>query len=345
VADAPNHSHGMTGRKLRTAFALTAGILVIEVAGGLLSNSLALLSDAGHVLTDIVALGLAWYATAQAERPADARRTYGYHRTGILAALANAVTLILIVIGIAYEAWGRLAHPEPVAPLLMFAAALVGIAVNLYIGFGLRAEGGNNLNVRAAMLHVFGDVGASAGVILGGLVILVTGWQAADPLISLGIAVLIAKGAWDILRETTDILMEATPKQVNAAELVRDLLRVPGVHDVHDLHIWSLAGGMPVLSAHVQVADDRALSACDALLGALTTVLHEQYRIAHSTLQLEWANCETPALYCRLPIHEPANDTHHHVPGEPAAHDHAADTRDRSLRGGAGPGHHPEQGR
>src|SRR5579859_7079441 len=126
----------MTGRKLRTAFALTAGILVIEVAGGLLSNSLALLSDAGHVLTDIVALGLAWYATVQAERPADARKTYGYHRTGILAALANAVTLILIVIVIAYEAFGRFGHPPEVTPTLMFVSAGVGIVVNLYIAFG-----------------------------------------------------------------------------------------------------------------------------------------------------------------------------------------------------------------
>src|SRR6185437_17129099 len=148
-----NHAHGMTGKRLRTAFALTAIILAVEVAGGLASHSLALLSDAGHVLTDIVALGLAWFATAQAERPADARNTYGYHRTGILAALANAVTLIVIVLVIAFEAVRRLQHPEPVVPWLMFASAAVGVVLNLYIGFGLRGESAHNLNVRAAMLH------------------------------------------------------------------------------------------------------------------------------------------------------------------------------------------------
>ncbi|HWE62696.1 MAG TPA: cation diffusion facilitator family transporter, partial [Chloroflexota bacterium] len=197
-----DHAHGMTGKRLRTAFLLTTIILAVELAGGIVSHSLALLSDAGHVLTDIFALGLAWFATAQAERPADARKTYGYHRTGILAALANAVTLILIVIAIAYEAIGRFQHPERVTPWLMFVSAAVGIVVNLYIAFGFRKEGGDNLNVRAAMVHVLGDVGASVGVIVGGLVILATGWYPADPLISLFIAVLIARGAWSILGET-----------------------------------------------------------------------------------------------------------------------------------------------
>ncbi|MGI8588394.1 MAG: cation diffusion facilitator family transporter [Chloroflexia bacterium] len=320
---ADGHDHGMTGRKLRTAFGLTALILLVELAGGLLSHSLALLSDAGHVLTDIAAIGLAWYATAQAERPADARRTFGYHRTGILAALANAVTLILIVIFIGYEAVGRFTHPQPVEPGLMFVSALVGIVVNLYIGFGLRAEGGANLNVRAAMLHVFGDVVASVGVVVAGLVILLTGWQLADPLISIGIAVLIAKGAWDILRETTDILMEATPRDLNVAQLVRDLLKVPGVHDVHDLHVWSIAGGLPVLSAHVQVGDDRPLSACDPLMVEVNGLLQQRYRIAHSTLQLEYVCCDANDLYCIMPATMRTSGP---------AHDHAADERDHSLR-------------
>jgi len=280
------------------------------------------------VLTDIVALGLAWYATAQAERPADARRTYGYHRTGILAALANAVTLILIVIAIGYEAVGRFSHPEAVAPALMFVSALVGVGVNLYIGFGLRAESGDNLNVRAAMLHVFGDVGASVGVIIGGLIIVFTGWQAADPLISLGIAVLIAKGAWDILRETTDILMEATPKDLNVAQLVRDLLKVPGVHDVHDLHVWSIAGGLPVLSAHVQVTDNRALSACDTLVGELNRVLDGRYRIAHSTLQLEYVCCDANDLYCALPATRESAAAH--GPDHEASHTNNMPARDQS---------------
>src|SRR6185437_13259132 len=151
--DNQTHAHASPEAALGTAFALTALVLVVEVVGGVLSHSLALLSDAGHVLTDIVALGLAWFAAVQAERPADARNTYGYHRTGILAALANAVTLIVIVLVIAFEAVRRLQHPEPVVPWLMFASAAVGVVLNLYIGLRLRGESAHNLNVRAAMLH------------------------------------------------------------------------------------------------------------------------------------------------------------------------------------------------
>ncbi|HMA35405.1 MAG TPA: cation diffusion facilitator family transporter [Chloroflexia bacterium] len=164
------------------------------------------------------------------------------------------------------------------------------------------------------MLHVFGDVGASVGVIIGGLLIVFTGWQLADPLISIGIAGLIAKGAWDILRETVDVLMEATPRGVQIEALVRDLLRVPGVDDVHDLHVWSLAGGMPILSAHIQVADDRPLDACDLLRGELNEVLAHRYAISHSTLQVE-RTCEVRDLYCRLD----GTADHAHSPHEAAA--------------------------
>jgi cobalt-zinc-cadmium efflux system protein len=311
----------MVGRKLRIALTLTALILLVELAGGFLSHSLALLADAGHVLTDIIALGLAWFATAQAERPANERKTYGYHRTGILTALANAVTLILIVIAIAYEAVQRFQHPEHVTPWLMFVCAAVGMVVNLSIGLGLRAEGDENLNVRAAMLHVFGDVGASAGVIVGGLIILLTRWYPADPLISLFIALLIARGAWDVLRETVNILMEATPADVNVAQLVRDIIRLPGITDVHDLHIWSIAGGMRALSAHVQVGD-RPLSACDPLLGQINRLLQDRYKIGHTTIQLE-CTCSAPDdLYCRLNgTAEPDHDhAHEHTAGGPDVH-------------------------
>ena len=314
-----DHAHNMTGRTLRTAFFLTIIILAVELAGGVLSHSLALLSDAGHVLTDIVALGLAWYATAQAARPADARNTYGYHRTGILAALANAITLIVIVLAIAYEAIGRFQRPETVTPTLMFISAAVGVAVNLYIAFGLQKEGGENLNNRAALLHVLGDIGASFGVIGGGVIIVLTRWYPADPLISLFIAVLIARGAWRILRETVDILMEATPKDINVAQLVRDVIQQPGISDVHDLHIWSIAGGMKALSAHVQV-DDRPLSACDDLLTDLNRMLQTTYKIGHSTIQVECAGCNPNHLYCSM---DPEGGSeHHHAHGDDHGHFH-----------------------
>jgi cobalt-zinc-cadmium efflux system protein len=312
----------MTGSKLRAAFLLTALILVVELVGGLVSHSLALLSDAGHVLTDIIALGLAWFAIIRAERPVDARNTYGYHRTGILAALANAVTLIVVVGAIAYEAVQRLQHPERVTPWIMFVAAAVGIAVNLYIALGLHAEGGENLSVRGAMLHAVGDIGASIGVVVGGIIILLTGWQYADPLISLAIAVLVAKSAWNLLGETVDILMEATPKDLNVAQLVRDVIKLPDVTDVHDLHIWSIAGGMRVLSAHVQVADDRPLSRCDILVDEIHCLVCERYRITHTTIQMERVGCAQRDLYCALPA-----EGHHHD----HAHDHIPDGVDTHM--------------
>jgi cobalt-zinc-cadmium efflux system protein len=310
---AHNHTHGMTHARLRTAFLLTAIILLVELVGGLLSHSLALLADAGHVLTDILALGLAWFAAMRAERPADAHNTYGQHRIGILAALANAVTLILIVLWIAWEAIQRLRQPETVTPWIVFVAATVGVAVNLYIVLGLRAEGGENLNVRGAMLHALGDIGASVGVIVGALVILLTGWQYADPLISLGIAALVAKGAWDLLGEAVDILMESSPRDLNVAQLVRDIGRTPGVSNVHDLHVWSIAGGIRALTAHVQVLDDPQLSDCDCLVEQIHRLACERYGVSHTTVQVERAGCARPRLYCCMPDTDHHHDHTHHA--------------------------------
>jgi cobalt-zinc-cadmium efflux system protein len=293
----------MAKQTLRLAFFLTLIILAAEVTGGFLANSLALLSDAGHVLTDIFALGLAWFATAQAERPANASKTFGYHRVGILAALVNAVTLILVMLWILWEAVGRLQHPQPVQPLVMFLSAGVGIVVNLFIGFGLQKEG-DNLNVRAAALHVFGDVGASVAVIIAGVIILLTGWTLADPLLSVGIAGLIAFGAWRIVRETTDILLEAVPRDINLSELVRDMMRVPAVQDVHDLHVWCITSGMYALSCHVLIAD-LPPSESASILRSLETILSNKYRIGHTTIQFESHThqevyCSVDGLYCQM---------------------------------------------
>jgi cobalt-zinc-cadmium efflux system protein len=290
----------MVGARLRAAFLLTLVILAVELGGGLLANSLALLADAGHVLTDVVALGLAWFAIRQAERPADVRNTYGYHRTGILVALVNAATLLAIVIWVGIEAVQRFLLPPTVTAAPMFAAAAVGIVVNLFIGFSLRGEEPSNLNVRAAMLHVFGDVGASAAVVVAGLVILLTRWYPADPLLSLAIAVLIAKGAVDVLRETLGILMESTPAQVDVAQLVRDVMRVRDVVDVHDLHVWSLAGGMPILTAHVEVGDACTIGRFAEILTEIDAMLRDRHGIVHATIQLECARCAANDLHCQL---------------------------------------------
>jgi len=305
------HNHSMAKGTLRLAFFLTIVILVAELIGGLLANSLALLSDAGHVVTDIFALGLAWFATVQAERPANARKTFGYHRVGILAALVNALTLIVIAIVITWEAVQRFQHPEPVQPLVMFLSAGIGIAINLYIGLGLQKEE-DNLNARAAALHVFSDIGASVGVIAAGIIILLTGWTPADPILSVGIAILIAIGAWRLLRETTDILMEAVPKDLSMSQLVADMKSIRGIQDVHDLHVWSITSSMYALSCHALI-EDLLPSESSTILQALETMLSQKYRIGHSTIQFECqAHQESPCamngLYCHM---ETTLDRHH----------------------------------
>ncbi len=300
-----DHTHGMARKTLRFAFFLTIIILVAGLVGGLLANSLALLSDAGHTVTDLFALGLAWFAAVQAERPSNERKTFGYHRVGILMAMVNAASLIFIAVVISWEAIQRFQHPEAVQPLIMFVSASIGIAVNLFIAFGLRKDG-MNINVRAVSLHVLGDVGASVGVFVAGFVILLTGWSVVDPILSIGIAVLIAVGAWQILCETTDILLESTPKGISLTNLVKDMRDISGVQNVHDLHVWSITSGMFALSCHVLI-DNLPPSASSPILYSLTTMLSEKYQIGHTTIQFECSahkvtGCEIDGLYCHLEV-------------------------------------------
>lgn len=312
-----SHTHSMAKQSLRLAFFLTILILAAELTGGFLANSLALLSDAGHVVTDIFALGLAWFATAQAERPANAKRTFGYHRVGILAALVNAVTLIVVALVILWEAFQRFQHPEPIQPLVMFLSAGIGIAVNLYIGFGLRGES-ENMNVHAAALHVFGDVGVSAGVIVAGLIILLTGWTPIDPILSVGVSLLIIVTSWRLLKETTDILLESVPKGLSLTNLVADMRKVEGVQNVHDLHVWCITSNMYALSCHV-IINDLPPSGSASILQALNTMLSETYHIGHATIQFECdphegTTCAVDGLYCRMEAGgETCNDHERHA--------------------------------
>jgi cobalt-zinc-cadmium efflux system protein len=273
------------GSALKLALALTCVVLAVELVGGLVSHSLALLSDAGHVLTDVFALGLAWFAVAQASRPADARRSYGYHRVSILAALVNSVTLIVIVIAIAYEAVRRLAHPEPVQGAVVIVAALAGIAINTFVAFGLRGQS-RSLNVRAAMLHVVGDIGASVGVVVAGVVILRTGWLYIDPLLSLGIAVLIAFGAWSIVRETVNLLMEGTPAEIDLGAVASEITSTDLVTSMHDLHVWALSSDEVALSCHVVVGDCQ-LGDAEHVVRDLEGRLCGKFAIGHTTIQVE----------------------------------------------------------
>jgi cobalt-zinc-cadmium efflux system protein len=289
-----DHTHGMTKKSLRTAFFLTCLILLVGLIGGLLAHSLALVSDAAHTLTDLFALGMAWFAAKQAERPSDKYKTFGYHRVGILAALLNALTLLLIAVVICWEAIQRFQHPEPVQPFIMFAAASIAIVINLFIGFGLRKEE-HNLNVRAAALHVFGDVGVSAGVIVAGVIVLITGWTFVDPLVSIGVALLLAFGTWGIIRETTNILLEAVPQGISLEKLKADMHKVEGVQAVHDLHVWSVSNGMPALSCHILI-DDLPPSESAHILHLLNALLRETYHIDHATIQFE---CGQMQIACR----------------------------------------------
>ena len=270
---------------LKRALVLTCVILAVEFAGGLVSHSLALLSDAGHVLTDVFALGLAWFAVAQSKRPADQRRSYGYHRVSILAALVNAVTLIVIVIAIAYEAVRRIANPEPVQGLVVIVSALIAIGVNSYIAFGLRGDT-KSLNLRAAVLHITGDIAASVGVVVAGIVILLTGWLYIDPLLSLAIAVLIAFGAWRIVRETVNLLLEGTPRDINLGAVTSEILDTGRVTGMHDLHVWALSSEEMALSCHV-VVGDCPLAEAEHVVRDLEKRLCARFDIGHTTIQVE----------------------------------------------------------
>ncbi|HUZ86901.1 MAG TPA: cation diffusion facilitator family transporter [Candidatus Baltobacterales bacterium] len=273
------------GATLRTALGLTVVILLVELVGGLLSHSLALLSDAGHVLTDVFALGLAWFAVAQSKRPADQRRTFGYQRVSILAALLNSVTLIVIVVAIAYEAVRRLAAPQPVQGQIVIVAALAGIAINVFVILALRGDS-HSLNLRAALLHVTGDVAASVGVVVAGVVILLTGWLYIDPLLSLAIAALIAFGALGIVRETVNLLLEGTPREIDLAAVRAEIESSNLVTGVHDLHVWALSSDEMALSCHV-VIGDCPLGDAEHVVRGLEARLCDRFAIGHTTIQVE----------------------------------------------------------
>jgi cobalt-zinc-cadmium efflux system protein len=294
-----SHSHG-SEHQLGWALGLTFLILAVEVIGSVLSQSLALIADAGHVVTDVGALALAYFAARQAHRPADSMRTFGYQRAGILAALANAAALLAIALVIGIEAYGRLMHPYPVNPLPMIVAAAIGLAINLFIASRLHGHGHGDLNVRGVWLHVVGDAGAAIGVIVGAAVIALTGWSLVDPLLSVAIAVLIAAGAWGLLRNAVAVLMEGVPAHIDLAEVVRQMQRVPGVRGVHDLHVWTVRPGLIMLSCHVRV-DDQSLEDGLSVVHQLDQAMSERFGIGHCTIQLETIGCGSTELYCALP--------------------------------------------
>ncbi len=297
-SEASEHLEAVISGRLGKAFMLTALILGAELAGGMWSHSLALLSDAGHVTTDLFALGLAWFAVKQTERPADEARSYGYHRAGTLAAMANGATLIVLVFVIAWEAAQRFVHPEPVQGAVVVVSALVGVGVNTYIALSFRTEG-FNLNIRAAVLHAVGDLTASLGVIFAGLVILLTGWLFVDPLVSIFIAALIGWNAFKIVGETVNILLEGTPRGMDLSAVRRELAAVKGVTSYHDLHVWSISSEHMALSAHV-VVEDQSLADSEHVMREIESHLCERFGIGHTTIQIEFCHpCAVEADHLR----------------------------------------------
>lgn len=297
---------------MRLAFGLTAVVLVIEIGGGLLAHSLALLSDAGHVVTDLLVLALSSFALAQVTRPASARRTFGYHRVGILVALLNALLLGAIVVGIILEAVHRLQQPGSIRGPLMAAAALLGLAISLLIARFLQPLEGD-LNVRSALLHIRGDAWAAGGIVVAGVLIAITGWVAVDPLLSLAIAGLIAWSAWRVLRSAVDILLESTPSDLQTDVVIAAVRKIPGVRDLHDLHIWSLAAQRRALSAHLLIDDQRVTQAQD-ILAEVREVLAHDFAIEHTTIQFESLVCRPGDVFCVQPDgHQHMDEVHNRV--------------------------------
>ncbi len=280
------HTHGVaTGRRLWLSAAVTLLFVVTEFVVGWRANSLALISDSGHNLTDVAALLLSAWAFAMATKAPDRRRSFGYHRVGVLAALANALTLILLAGYIFVEGYQRLVHPEPVASLPMILVAAIALALNTSIAWALH-HGSHDVNVRAAFIHMVGDAVSSVGVILAGIGIWLTGSTYWDPVVSLLIGAFILWSSWGIIRETVEILMESTPNKIDLRDLVREVGAVPGVANIHDLHVWSLSSNVQALSAHIALADRAADgSETRAILSQVRHVLREHYQIDHTTLE------------------------------------------------------------
>ncbi len=292
-----SHSHGPGAwrgadrRALMIAAGLTTVFMLAEAAGGLVFGSLALLADAGHMLSDSFSLLLALGAVSLAARPATPQRTFGFKRAEILAALVNGVLLVVVSIWVIVEAIRRLEDPVEILGGGMLAIAVLGLVVNLIAARVLMRSGGESLNLRAALRHVLGDLAGSVGVIVASLVIILTGWDPIDAIVSMLIAVLIAASAWSVLKEAVEVLLEAAPADLNANEIGEAMAAHAGVAQVHDLHVWQITSGFPSLSAHVLVGTE---ADCHAIRLRLEVLLRERFEIEHTTLQVEHLPADTP---------------------------------------------------
>lgn len=288
-----------TSRRLGLSLVLTLAFVVFEAVAGIWGNSLALLSDAGHNLTDVLALGLSWYAIRISTQPADSSRTYGYHRAGILTALLNSTTLVFVAGYIFYEAYQRFLHPPEVHSGILIGVGLVAFAVNAVTAWLVHRGSEYDLNLRSAFVHLMGDVFSTIGAVAAGIVIAFTGLNWIDPVVSVLIGLLILWNAWGILRETVEILLEGTPRDVDITRLLERMLKVEGVRGVHDLHVWSITRSYRALSAHI-LTEDVSISRGADIQREVQAMIRGEFNIGHATLQLECVDCEMPLLHCGM---------------------------------------------
>jgi len=307
-----SHHHGTaSGRVLVWSLFATSAFVVFELAAGIRAHSLALISDAGHNATDALALLLAWFAVYLQTKPADESRTFGYHRAGVLAAFVNALTLVLLSIWILYESWVRLLNPVPVDETTMLWVAAGAMLLNGGIMLGLHRTGEKDINIRGAFLHMLGDLLGSAAIVIGALTIRATGWLRIDPLLSVAISLLVVWTAWDIIRESLNILLEGLPRGLDLSEVSGAIQNIDGVLDVHDLHIWSLGSTSSALSCHVLI-EDMPPSQSDRILHDLNLVLGDRFHVHHTTVQFEHVSCAISGTGCVIPVDGGHHHHHHH---------------------------------
>jgi cobalt-zinc-cadmium efflux system protein len=299
-----DHPHAeVSGRKMGWAIGLTLLFVITEALCGTFARSLALLSDAGHNFADAAALGFSWYALWIARKPAHSKMTFGYHRVGILAALVNASSLVVIALFIFIEGFQRLRHPEPAHGWVMVGVAAVAVALNFTIGSWLHAGSHHDLNVRSARLHMLGDAISAIGVVIAGLVVALTGATIADPIISFLIGGLILFSSWGVLMESLNVLLEGTPKGIDMAGVERDISAVDGVRGMHDLHVWTVGPGVIAASVHILV-DQQSIEEGQRVLRSVATELKARHRINHSTVQVEVEGFCDDEMYCCIEPHE-----------------------------------------
>lgn len=308
---ADDHDHGhhsahdlrqqsVEGKKdLLIALLITFLVMIAEAIGGLLSNSLALLSDAGHMLTDNLALLLSFFAMKFATMPATEKRTFGFYRLEILAALINGIVLALLSLYIIYEAYLRMINPQRVEGMLMLIVAGIGLVANIVGAFVLMKHSHANLNIRGAYLHILGDALSSVGVVIASVIILLTGWYLIDPILSIVISLVIIYGAWVLVKESVNILLESAPAHINIETVAAEISKIRGVREAYHIHVWTITSGVHALSAHVLI-DDQLVSLSRDLIDDIRALLADKFRIMHSTIQLECERCDMNPI-CSLP--------------------------------------------